>query len=135
MNDNLKDPKIRTMEPPPLRPPRSSPRRSGERFRSSAPDDPVLVIAPLAWLKLMLFLHAGDTEVGGFGVSRGARGDDLLYLEDLATVRQRTTAVTVAFDDAAVADSSTSGWTLDSLRASSAACGCTRTRVTAPTRA
>lgn len=90
------------MEPqPPRRTPRFPPRRSGDRFRAWAPDDPALVIAPLAWLKLMLFLHAGDTEVGGFGVSRG---DDLLYLEDLATVRQRTTAVTVAFDDAAVAD-------------------------------
>ena len=28
-----------------------------------------LTFSPLAWLNLMLFLHAGDTEVGGFGVS------------------------------------------------------------------
>jgi hypothetical protein len=60
-----------------------------------------LVLSPLAWLKLMLFLHGGDTEVGGFGVSRE---DDLLYLEEFAAVRQRVTAATVAFDDAAVAD-------------------------------
>jgi proteasome lid subunit RPN8/RPN11 len=53
-------------------------------------------------MKLMLFLHAGDTEVGGFGVSRA--DDDLLYLEEFVTVRQRVTPVTVAFDDAAVAD-------------------------------
>jgi hypothetical protein len=56
----------------------------------------------MAWMKLMLFLHAGDTEVGGFGVSRA--DNSLLYLEEFVTVRQRVTPVTVAFDDAAVAD-------------------------------
>ena len=60
-----------------------------------------LVFSPLAWLKLLFFLHAGDTEVGGFGVSSE---DDLLYVEDFQTVKQRVSAVTVEFDDAAVAD-------------------------------
>src|SRR4051812_10086196 len=78
----------------PSPPPPPTPRRR--------PDDaPALVLSPLAFLKLQLFLHAGDTEVGGFGVSRAG---DPLYVEDFVTVVQETTYVTVAFDDAAVAD-------------------------------
>jgi proteasome lid subunit RPN8/RPN11 len=42
----------------------------------------------------------GPTEVGGFGIS----ADDLFFVTDLQMVRQRTTSVTVAFDDEAVAD-------------------------------
>ena len=60
-----------------------------------------LVFTPLAWLKLQYLCHAGPTEVAGFGLS--AEGDSL-YLEDMLVVRQRATPVTVAFDDAAVAD-------------------------------
>jgi hypothetical protein len=88
-----------------------------------------LTFSPLAWLKLQFFLHAGDTEVGGFGVSApgpapgpkpapgapGApgtperpeapgAGDNLLYVADFVTVSQRTTLASVAFDDQAVAD-------------------------------
>jgi hypothetical protein len=78
------------MNPPnkqkPLPPP---PRREG------------LIFSPLAWLKLQFFLHAGPTEIGGFGIS-GA--DDLLYIEEFRTLRQRVSAVTVEFDDLAVAD-------------------------------
>jgi hypothetical protein len=62
---------------------------------------PALVLAPLAFLKLQFFLHAGETEIGGFGISRT---DDLLYVEDFITVRQRVSCVTVEFDDTAVAD-------------------------------
>jgi proteasome lid subunit RPN8/RPN11 len=62
---------------------------------------PTLVFSPLAWLKLQFFLHAGDTEVGGFAVSSA---EDLLYVEDFATVKQEVTGVTVRFDDRAVAD-------------------------------
>ena len=72
---------------PPL-PPRP-PRRDG------------LVFAPLAWLKLQFFLHAGATEIGGFGISRAR---DLQYIEEFRTVRQSVSAVTVEFDDQAVAD-------------------------------
>lgn len=61
----------------------------------------MLTLSPLCWLKLQLFLHGGDTEIGGFAVSRS---DNLLYLHDFVTVRQEVTAVTVAFDDGAVAD-------------------------------
>jgi proteasome lid subunit RPN8/RPN11 len=60
-----------------------------------------LTFSPLAWLKLILFLHAGDTEVGGFGVSSE---DDLLYIADFVTVRQHASTVTVELEDEAVAD-------------------------------
>lgn len=60
-----------------------------------------LTFAPLAYLKLQYFCHAGDTEVGGFGVSAP---DDLLYIEDFVTVRQEVTGASVRFVDAAVAD-------------------------------
>jgi hypothetical protein len=43
----------------------------------------------------------GETEVGGFGITAA---DDLLYVEDVQLVRQECTAVSVAFDDQAVAD-------------------------------
>lgn len=60
-----------------------------------------LTFSPLAWLKLQYFLHAGDTEIGGFGV---ASPDNPLYIEDFKTVKQQTSCVTVKFDDTAVAD-------------------------------
>ena len=47
-------------------------------------------IAPLAWLKLRMFLHAAEVEVGGFGVGSA---DDLLYIEDFIAPRQLVTAV------------------------------------------
>jgi hypothetical protein len=68
------------------------------------PDDGLhrqLAFAPLAWLKLRLLLHGGDTEVGGFGISSK---HDLLYIEDVAVPVQRTTPMTVEFEDASVAD-------------------------------
>jgi proteasome lid subunit RPN8/RPN11 len=60
-----------------------------------------LVFAPAAWPKWMFLCHAGPTEVAGFGLSSAA---DPLYLDDVLVRRQRATAVTVAFEDAAVAD-------------------------------
>jgi hypothetical protein len=78
-------------QPPPPPPPQLRPlqRREG------------LIFAPLAWLKLQFFLHAGQTEIGGFGIS-DAR--DLLYIEEFQTVRQAVSMATVQFDDQAVAD-------------------------------
>jgi proteasome lid subunit RPN8/RPN11 len=73
-------------------------KRRTPRARSAAP---ALRFAPLAWLKLQMFLHAGETEVGGFGISRP---DDLLYLERFETVKQRVSAASVELDDSAVAD-------------------------------
>jgi proteasome lid subunit RPN8/RPN11 len=69
--------------------------------RPSPESPPVLTFAPLAWLKLQHFCHAGQTEIGGFGVSAA---NDLLYIEDFVTVRQQVSPFTVQFDDAAVAD-------------------------------
>src|SRR5262245_10362505 len=60
-----------------------------------------LFFAPLAWLKLQWFCHAGATEIGGFGISAK---HNPLYVEDFVTVRQRVTSVSVAFEDSAVAD-------------------------------
>jgi hypothetical protein len=60
-----------------------------------------LVFAPLAWLKLRFLLHAGETEVGAFGI---AAESDLLYVEQLAVPKQRTSEVSVEFEDTAVAD-------------------------------
>jgi hypothetical protein len=57
--------------------------------------------SPLAWLKLQWFCHAGPTEVGGFGISAK---NNLLCVEDFVTVKQYATAITVRFDDEAVAD-------------------------------
>jgi len=59
------------------------------------------MFAPLAWLKLQFFCHAGPTEVDGFGISAA---DRLLYVEDFVTVRQQTTPVSVRFFDDSVAD-------------------------------
>jgi hypothetical protein len=61
----------------------------------------VLTFAPMAWLKLRLFLHADDVEVGGFGISSE---HDLLYIENFVTVKQIVTIASVEFDDNAVAD-------------------------------
>jgi len=61
-----------------------------------------LRFSPAAWAKLLYFCHAGDTEIGGFGVA-GDPGE-LLTIDDFVTVKQSTTCVSVVFDDAAVAD-------------------------------
>jgi len=73
------------------------PRRGGP----SRPARPRLRFTPYAWAKLLFLRDLGRTEVGGFGVS--AERDPLL-VEDLRLVRQVCTAVSVRFDDAAVAD-------------------------------
>ncbi|HEX6986765.1 MAG TPA: hypothetical protein VF170_15410 [Planctomycetaceae bacterium] len=62
---------------------------------------PALRFTPYAWAKLLYLRDLGPTEVGGFGIS--AESDPLL-IEDLRLVAQVCTAVTVKFDDAAVAD-------------------------------
>ena len=49
----------------------------------------------------MYFCHRGGTEIGGFGV---AADDDPLRVSEFVTVRQEVSAVSVEFDDEAVAD-------------------------------
>ena len=63
---------------------------------------PVLRFTPYAWAKLLYFLDAGSTEVGGFGVSGVA--EDPLLVTDFAVVKQKCSVATVKFDDTAVAD-------------------------------
>jgi hypothetical protein len=65
------------------------------------PPDPVLRFTPTAWAKLQFFCHRGDTEIGGFGITSA---EDLLLIEDFQTVHQIDSAVSVHFDDTAVAD-------------------------------
>jgi hypothetical protein len=69
-----------------------APRRRAKRL---------LRFGPLAYLKLQFLCHAGPTEVGAFGISAES---DLLYVEDVVAVRQECTAVSVYFQDEAVAD-------------------------------
>ena len=75
-------------------------RRPRER-RLKSHQRPRLRFSPTAWAKLLYLRDCGSTEVGGFGI---APADDLLYLADLKLVRQQCTAVSVVFDDTAVAD-------------------------------
>jgi hypothetical protein len=65
------------------------------------PRPTILRFTPYAWAKMHFFCHAGDTEVGAFGITRP---DDLLLVEDVVLVKQRVSVVTVQFDDESVAD-------------------------------
>ena len=72
-------------------------KRSAKRKRSRRQ----LRFTPYAWAKLLYLRDIGPTEVGGFGISAA---DDLLLVEDIELVAQTCTAVSVEFDDDAVAD-------------------------------
>ncbi len=80
--------------------PRRSLRRPRE-LRSRRQRRPRLRFSPTAWAKLLCWRDLGPTEVGGFGIASAA---DLLYVEDIRIVRQTCTSISVAFDDAAVAE-------------------------------
>ena len=60
-----------------------------------------LKFSPTAWAKLLYFRDKSDNEVGGFGITEP---DDLLCVREFSTVKQQVTAVSVKFDDEAVAD-------------------------------
>jgi proteasome lid subunit RPN8/RPN11 len=62
---------------------------------------PMLRFSSMAWAKLLFLRDAGDTEIGGFGISAN---DDLLLVEDIELVAQTCTWAHVEFDDEAVAD-------------------------------
>ena len=72
-----------------------------ERKPHSAEMSPVLRFTPEAWGKLVFLRDLGETEVGGFGI---CGSQDLLLVTDFATVKQTVSAVSVKFDDEAVAD-------------------------------
>jgi hypothetical protein len=71
--------------------------------KSAAPATPptVLRFSPTAWAKLLYLRDAGNTEVGGFGISAA---DDLLFVTDVELVSQICTWTHVEFDDLSVAD-------------------------------
>jgi hypothetical protein len=60
-----------------------------------------LRFSPTAWAKLLFLRDCGPTEVGGFGI---AAAGDLLCVDDVRLMRQACTVVSVAFDDASVAE-------------------------------
>ena len=66
-----------------------------------SPQELALRFSPTAWAKLLFFRDHGQTEIGGFGITPA---DDLLYIEDFVTVKQKVTSVSVSFDDEAVAN-------------------------------
>ena len=66
-----------------------------------SPRMPCLRFNPTAWAKLLFLRDAGETEVGGFGISAA---DDLLMVQDFQLVKQVCDMASVSFDDASVAD-------------------------------
>jgi hypothetical protein len=62
---------------------------------------PALRFSPTAWAKLLFLRDAGESEVGGFGISAK---NDLLYLEDVRLVRQVCDVASVILDDSSLAD-------------------------------
>ncbi len=69
--------------------------------KGKAPRKPVLRFSPTAWAKLLFMRDAGNTEVGGFGITAD---DDPLHIIDFMTVEQENTVASVSFKDEAVAD-------------------------------
>src|SRR5262245_4512078 len=61
----------------------------------------LLRFGPTAWAKLLFLRDAGDTEIGGFGITPP---DDLLYVEDIRLVKQDCTWASAEFDDQSIAD-------------------------------
>jgi len=76
-------------------------KKTTRRKRRPKEPTPTLRFSPFAWAKLLFLRDLGDTEVGGFGISNE---DDPLLVEDVRLIGQRTTVVSVEFDDEAVAD-------------------------------
>lgn len=60
-----------------------------------------LRFSPTAWSKLLFMRDIGNTEVGGFAITRP---DDLLYVKDFFLPKQTCSYATVVFDDVSIAD-------------------------------
>jgi proteasome lid subunit RPN8/RPN11 len=75
--------------------------RSSWRVDRSDKEKLALQFSPTAWAKLLYFRDKSDNEVGGFGITEP---DDLLFVREFITIKQEVTAVSVKFDDSAVAD-------------------------------
>ena len=81
---------------------RTKSRRTNRRFgRPAKLKVPAIRFSPTAWAKLLFLRDMDDTEVGGFAITAA---DDLLRVDDVQLVRQECTAVSMIFDDTAVAD-------------------------------
>ena len=75
--------------------------KTNKLLEDPRPEQPVLCFSPTAWAKLLFFRDKGETEIAGFGISAL---DDLLYVEEFATIKQEVTIASFAFEDTAVAD-------------------------------
>ena len=80
---------------------RQKQQRSSWRDDRSYRERLALRFSPTAWAKLLYFRDKSDNEVGGFGITDT---DDLLLVREFVTVKQEVTAISVRFDDSAVAD-------------------------------
>lgn len=60
-----------------------------------------LRFSPTAWAKLVFLRDRGGTEIGGFALTPP---ENLLYVQEFLTVKQRTTPASISFDDDSVAD-------------------------------
>jgi proteasome lid subunit RPN8/RPN11 len=69
--------------------------------KHSTPRIPVLRFCPTAWAKLLFLRDAGETEIGGFGITSP---DDPLLVESIELIDQKTSTVHVEFLDTSVAD-------------------------------
>jgi hypothetical protein len=83
---------------PAPRKPESEPKPKSRKRETATP---VLRFSPTAWAKLLFFRDAGETEIGGFGITPTS---DLLLVMDFVTVHQKAGTASIAFDDDAVAD-------------------------------
>jgi hypothetical protein len=61
----------------------------------------MLWFTPAAWIQLNWLAHAGNVEIGGFGLTLDPRQ---LLISEFHLIEQTCSSVTVAFEDAAVAD-------------------------------
>jgi proteasome lid subunit RPN8/RPN11 len=75
--------------------------KSDSRAEKNDSRKPALRFSPTAWAKLLYFRDKSGNEVGGLGITEP---DDLLFVTEFVTVKQDVTAVSVKFDDEAVAD-------------------------------
>ncbi len=84
-------------------PPPPDPRKCARTptSQSATAGIPTLRFSPCAWAKLLYLRDLGPTEIGAFAISHPHK---LLHVEDLVLVRQQASAVTVVFDDEAVAE-------------------------------
>lgn len=92
---------LRSALPASAFPSKTAPVRAPAVQRWAPAPKPELVFSVAAWLKLQFLCHLGQTEIGAFAVTPAGHP---LYVEDVLTVRQSCTPVTVEFDDQAVAD-------------------------------